>query len=66
VGPSDLFSDARQQAILSFAKTGNNNLTEASKDKVVLDYVALLGRGSAPHNGKTGDALEVAEIPVNT
>jgi hypothetical protein len=35
-------SDAqRQQAILSFSKTGNNNLTEAFKDNVILNYVGL-------------------------
>ena len=35
-------SDAqRGKAILSFSKTGNNNLTEAFKDNVVLDYSGL-------------------------
>lgn len=35
-------SDAqRQQAILSVSKTGNNNLTEAFKDNVILDYAGL-------------------------
>jgi Protein of unknown function (DUF3500) len=35
-------SDAqRRQAILNFSKTGNNNLTEAFKDNVVLDYAGL-------------------------
>lgn len=35
-------SDAqRKQAILSFSKTGNNNLTEAFKDNVILDYAGL-------------------------
>jgi hypothetical protein len=35
-------SDAqRQQATLSFSKTGNNNLTEAFKDNVVLNYAGL-------------------------
>ncbi len=28
----------RKQAVLDFSKTGNNNLTEAFKDNVVLDY----------------------------
>src|SRR5713226_8447739 len=28
----------RKKAVLSFSKTGNNNLTEAFKDNVVLDY----------------------------
>ena len=31
----------RKQAILTFAKTGNNNLTEAWKDNVVLDYAGI-------------------------
>jgi hypothetical protein len=35
-------SDAqRQQAIISFSKTGNNNLTEAFKDNVILEYAGL-------------------------
>jgi hypothetical protein len=31
----------RQKAILNFSKTGNNNLTEAFKDNVVLDYSGI-------------------------
>jgi hypothetical protein len=31
----------RRQAVLNFSKTGNNNLTEAFKDNVVLDYAGL-------------------------
>jgi hypothetical protein len=31
----------RQKAILNFSKTGNNNLTEAFKDNVVLDYAGI-------------------------
>jgi hypothetical protein len=31
----------RQKAVLNFSKTGNNNLTEAFKDNVVLDYSGL-------------------------
>jgi hypothetical protein len=31
----------RRQAILNFSKTGNNNLTEAFKDNVVLDYAGV-------------------------
>jgi hypothetical protein len=35
-------SDAqRKQAILNFSKTGNNNLTEAFRDNVVIDYAGL-------------------------
>jgi len=33
--------DQRRQATLSFSKTENNNLTEAFKDNVVLDYAGL-------------------------
>ncbi len=31
----------RKQAVLEFSKTGNNNLTEAFKDNVVLDYAGV-------------------------
>ena len=31
----------QQKAILSFTKTGNNNLTEAFKDNVVLEYAGI-------------------------
>jgi hypothetical protein len=31
----------RKKAVLQFSKTGNNNLTEAFKDNVVLDYAGL-------------------------
>jgi len=31
----------RKRAILDFSKTGNNNLTEAFKDNVVLDYAGI-------------------------
>lgn len=31
----------RKQAILNFSKTGNNNLTEAFKDNVMIDYAGL-------------------------
>jgi hypothetical protein len=31
----------RQKAILNFSKTGNNNLTEAFKDNVILDYAGI-------------------------
>ena len=31
----------RKKAILEFSKTGNNNLTEAYKDNVVIDYAGL-------------------------
>jgi hypothetical protein len=31
----------QKQAVLNFSKTGNNNLTEAFKDNVVIDYAGL-------------------------
>jgi hypothetical protein len=31
----------RRKAVLNFSKTGNNNLTEAFKDNVVLDYAGV-------------------------
>jgi hypothetical protein len=36
-----LTEDQRTKAILSFSKTGNNNVGEAFKDNVVLDYQGL-------------------------
>lgn len=36
-----LSEDARKKAILEFSKNGNNNLTEAWKDNVVLDYAGV-------------------------
>jgi hypothetical protein len=31
----------QQKAVLNFSKTGNNNLTEAFKDNVILDYAGI-------------------------
>lgn len=46
-------SDAqRKQAILSFSKTGNNNLTEAFKDNVVLDYAGARASQFSPPQRK--------------
>jgi uncharacterized protein DUF3500 len=36
-----LNDDQRKKAVLNFSKTGNNNLTEAFKDNVVLDYAGV-------------------------
>lgn len=42
LGMVQALTDAqRQRAVLNFSKTGNNNLTEAFKDNVVLDYAGL-------------------------
>ena len=37
----DLNDAQRKKAVLSVSKTGNNNLTEAFKDNVVLDYAGV-------------------------
>jgi hypothetical protein len=36
-----LTAEQRRKAILNFSKTGNNNLTEAFRDNVVLDYAGV-------------------------
>ena len=38
-----LSDDQRSEAILMNRKDGNNNLTEAYKDNVVLDYAGIVG-----------------------
>jgi hypothetical protein len=38
---SSLTDDQKKKAVLNVSKTGNNNLTEAWKDNVVLDYAGL-------------------------
>ena len=38
---STLSEAQRKQAILNFSKTGNNNLTEAFKDNVVIEHAGL-------------------------
>jgi hypothetical protein len=41
----------RKKAVLNFSKTGNNNLTEAFKDNVVLDYAGVrVSDLSSPQN----------------
>jgi hypothetical protein len=48
----------RKQAILNFSKTGNNNLTEAFKDNVVLDYAGI--RASELPSGHQQQLIELA------
>ena len=38
---NSLAPEQRKQAVLDFSKTGNNNLTEAFRDNVVIDYAGL-------------------------
>jgi hypothetical protein len=50
----------RNQAILNFSKTGNNNLTEAFKDNVVIDYAGLRTRDlTAPTRQNLRDLIHL-------
>jgi hypothetical protein len=52
----------RKTAILNFSKTGNNNLTEAFKDNVVLDYAGVgAAELSAPQRGHL---LELVDLYI--
>jgi hypothetical protein len=42
----------RKKAILNFSKTGNNNLSEAFKDNIMLDYAGLNVKGLAAPQSK--------------
>jgi len=52
----------RSKAILNFSKTGNNNLTEAFKDNVVLDYAGL--RASDLSAAQKRQALDLVELYI--
>ena len=52
----------RKKAVLQFSKTGNNNLTEAFKDNVVLDYAGL--RADALSAEQRKQLLELIELYV--
>jgi len=50
----------RKKAILDFSKTGNNNLTEAFKDNVVLDYAGVkVSELSAAQRAKLVDLIDL-------
>jgi hypothetical protein len=57
-----LDEEARKKAILNFSKTGNNNLTEAFKDNVVLDYAGV--RISELPAAQHARLLDLAELYV--
>ena len=57
-----LTANQKQQAVLRFSKTGNDNLTEAFKDNVVLDYAGLPVRQLA--GGQKKQLLELAALFV--
>jgi len=54
--------EARKKAILNFSKTGNNNLTEAFKDNVVLDYAGA--RVKDLPAGQRTKLLDLAELYI--
>jgi hypothetical protein len=58
-----LNEDQRKTAILSFSKTGNNNLTEAFKDNVALDYAGV--RASELSRVQQKQLLDLIEMYVN-
>jgi hypothetical protein len=50
----------RQRAVLNFSKTGNNNLTEAFKDNVVLDYAGIRAADlAAPARKRLADLVHL-------
>ncbi len=50
----------RKKAVLEFSKTGNNNLTEAFKDNVVLDYAgARVADMAAPEKRRLTDLIDI-------
>jgi hypothetical protein len=50
----------RKKAILEFSKTGNNNLTEAFKDNVVIDYAGLrTNELAAPNRQRLRDLIHL-------
>jgi hypothetical protein len=55
-------SPQQQRAVLSFSKTGDNNLTEAFKDNVVLDYAGLRARELAPSSRQHTMALQKGAV----
>src|SRR5262249_10869699 len=52
----------RKKAIINFSKTGNNNLTEAFKDNVVLDYAGV--RASEFNAQQQRAFLELADLYI--
>ncbi len=53
----------RKKAILSFSKTGNNNLTEAFKDNVVLDYAGV--RASELSTAQKRQLIDLIDLYVS-
>jgi len=58
-----LTDQERKKAVLSFSKTGNNNLTEAFKDNVVLDYAGV--RASDLAASRRRQLVELADLYIS-
>jgi hypothetical protein len=58
----ELGEEHRKKAILNFSKTGNNNLTEAFKDNVVLDYAGVRTRDLP--TAQQAKLLDLAELYI--
>jgi hypothetical protein len=58
-----LNDEQRKKAILQVSKTGNNNLTEAFKDNVVLDYAGV--RVSELSNAQRKQVLDLIGLYIN-
>jgi len=55
-----LSESQQKQAILNFSKTGNNNLTEAFKDNVVIEYAGLRANDlAAPSRQRFRDLIHL-------
>jgi hypothetical protein len=53
----------RKKAVLNFSKTGNNNLTEAFKDNVMLDYAGVRASELSPAQRK--QLVELVDLYVS-
>jgi len=58
-----LTAEQRKKAILRFSKTGNENLTEAWKDNVVLDYAGL--RASEMNDAQRKQLLDLVALFID-
>ena len=58
-----LSATQREKAVLQFSKTGNNNLTEAFRDNVVLDYAGV--RASEFTDGQRQQLLDLVALYAN-
>ncbi len=59
----EALSDAeRKRAVLNFSKTGNNNLTEAFRDNIVLNYAGV--RAGDLNSARRAQLMELADLYI--